>query len=367
MSFGAEPSVRLKAAVIGHTGRGDYGHGLESILKHRAGIELVALSDPDPTGRAKTAAKIGVSKAYADYREMLAKERPQLVSLAMRHAEQHHSVALAVLRSGAHLYCEKPFVTSPAEADDLLAAAAQRDLRVAVAHTMRMAPIVVRLKQAVTGGLLGELTEVRAYGKQDTRAGGEDMMVLGTHLFDLMRLFLGDPVSCAAQVRWRGRDITAADRRSVKDNVGWVAGDEVFARFAFGRGVSASFTSTARLRETIGHWGIELYGSKGVARINCDLSPNVFVRRTSAWQSDGKTERWEPLDPALTKAPPEHNHGPVGDWLDAIAHQREPECSGRNGAWAVEMAMGVYQATLTGRRVSFPLAERGHPLAPSNP
>jgi hypothetical protein len=73
------------------------------------------------------------------------------------------------------------------------------------------------------------------------------------------------------------------------------------------------------------------------------------------------------LDPALTKAPPEHNHGPVGDWLDAIAHQREPECSGRNGAWAVEMAMGVYQATLTGRRVSFPLAERGHPLAPSNP
>jgi predicted dehydrogenase len=193
MSFGAEPSVRLKAAVIGHTGRGDYGHGLESILKHRAGIELVALSDPDPTGRAKTAAKIGVSKAYADYREMLAKERPQLVSLAMRHAEQHHSVALAVLRSGAHLYCEKPFVTSPAEADDLLAAADQRDLRVAVAHTMRMAPIVVRLKQAVTGGLLGELAEVRAYGKLDARAGGEDRMVLGTHLFDLLRLFLGDP------------------------------------------------------------------------------------------------------------------------------------------------------------------------------
>jgi hypothetical protein len=39
------------------------------------------------------------------------------------------------------------------------------------------------------------------------------------------------------------------------------------------------------------------------------------------------------------------------------------ECSGRNGAWAVEMVMGVYQAALTGRRLTFPLAARRHPLA----
>ena len=37
-----------------------------------------------------------------------------------------------------------------------------------------------------------------AYGKQDNRAGGEDMMVLGTHLFDLMRAFAGQPESCFA-------------------------------------------------------------------------------------------------------------------------------------------------------------------------
>src|SRR5262245_213201 len=79
----AEAAARLKAAIIGHTGRGDYGHGLESIFSNRPNIELIALADPDADGRAKTAAKIGPARQYADYREMLEKERPHLVSIAM--------------------------------------------------------------------------------------------------------------------------------------------------------------------------------------------------------------------------------------------------------------------------------------------
>jgi predicted dehydrogenase len=359
----AEGSAKLKAAVIGHTGRGDYGHGLENIFNNRPNIELVALADPDSDGRANTAARIGALRSYADYRELLDKERPDLVSIALRHADQHHAIALAALRSGAHLYCEKPFVTAPGEADELLAEAETRGLRIAVAHTMRMMPSVIRLRQALAEGLIGEVAELRAYGKQDTRAGGEDMMVLGSHLFDLMRLFLGDPLWCTARVLWQGRDITPSDRRIVKDNVGHVAGDQVFAQFAFPNGINASFTSAARLRETVGHWGIEFHGSKGLARINCDISPNVFLRHTSAWKPEGKTDAWEPLDAAQVKSSPPHPLDPVGDWLEAIAKKREPECSGRNGAWAVEMVLGVYHAALSGKRVPFPLAARTHPLA----
>lgn len=358
-----QSSVKLKAAVIGHTGRGDYGHGLESIFQNRPNIELVGLADPDPAGRAKTAAKIGAPRTYADYRELLAKERPQLVSLAMRQSDQHHAIALAVLRAGAHIYCEKPFVTAPSEADQLLAEADQRGLKIAVAHTTRMTAAVLRLKQAVGNGSLGDLAELRAFGKQDTRAGGEDMIVLGSHLFDLMRLFLGDPISCAARVLWKGRDLKLEDRRLVTDNVGYLAGDQVFAQFAFPNGINATFTSAAKLRETVGHWGIEFFASKGAAKINCDIAPNVFVRRASPWTPNGKVDSWEPLDPALAKTQPLHATSPVDDWLDAIARHREPECSGRNGAWAVEMVMGVYQAALSQKRISFPLATRTHPLA----
>ena len=90
---------------------------------------------------------------------------------------------------------------------------------------------------------------------------------------------------------------------------------------------------------------------------------DVFVRRAAAWKAEGRTDSWEPFDAKGVKGPVAPNPGPVGDWLDAIAKDREPECSGHNGAWAVEMVMAVYQAALSGGRVSFPLAQRTHPLA----
>jgi predicted dehydrogenase len=352
----------FKAAVIGHTGRGDYGHGLDGIFSERKNIDLVAIADSDEPGRTKTASRVKPLRTYADYREMLAKERPHLVSVAMRHADLHYPAILDCLKAGAHVYSEKPFVTAPNEADELLSLAQKSDLRIAVAHTMRMMPIIVRLKQGIREGLIGDLVELRAYGKQDSRAGGEDMMVLGSHLFDLMRLFAGDPLSCSARVLQSGHPITREDRRMVKDNVGYIAGNTVFCQFAFENGINGTFTSAAKLRDTMGHWGIELFGSKGSARINCDISPNVFLRRATTWTAKGKADTWEPLDSAMVQSPPEHNLGPVGDWLQAIEQKREPECSGRNGAWAVEMVCAVYQSALATATVPFPLRSRVHPL-----
>jgi len=355
----------LRAVVIGHTGRGDYGHGLELIFNNRPGILCVGIADPDPAGREKAAVRIGAPRAYADYREMLEKERPQLVSLAMRHSDQHAEIGMDCLRAGAHLYMEKPIARFAAEADALLAEADLRQRRIAVAHTMRMMPQMVRLRRALNEGLIGELRELRAWGKQDHRAGGEDMMVLGTHLFDLMRMFAGDPVSVSAQVLEKGQGVTRAQRRQVKDNVGWVAGDQVSAEFEFRGGVRGSFTSDARLREAVGHWGVLLTGSRGAARINCDMAPTVFVQATTGWSKDGRNDTWKPLDASLTASAPEHNLGPVGDWLEGIRAGREPECSGRNAAWAVEMVMGVYASALGDARNRFPLSDRQHPLGGS--
>lgn len=357
------------AVVIGHTGRGDYGHGLDEIFQMRPGITLVAVADAHAAGRARAVAKLGPARNYGDYREMLERERPALVSVAPRHADQHRDMVMAALRVGAHVYCEKPFTTTPAEADELLAEAGRRGLKIAVAHQMRLAPAVVRLRAAVADGLIGRLVEMRGYGKQDARAGGEDMMVLGTHVFDLMRLFAGDPAACTALVRWKERGLTRADARTVSDHIGWVAGDEVSAQFEFAGGVLGNFTSRGALRETVGAWGIELVGSQGVARINANIPPRLFVRHSAGWRSDGRSDEWRPF--AADAEPsgagfPAANARVVDSWLGAIASGAEPACSGRNAAWAVEMVMGVYAAALTERRVTFPLAQRGHPLAPAD-
>ena len=356
----AEGAAGMKAAVIGHTGGGDYGHGLDQIFKDRAGLEVVAVADPDEAGRRKAQERSGAARSYADYRELLGREKPQLVSVAMRHSVPHHEIILAALHAGAHVYVEKPFSVTPAESDELLAEAKKRGLKIAVAHTMRVTPGIRGLGKLLGEGGLGELVELRAFGKQDARAGGEDLMVLGSHLMDLMRVFAGDPLWCTARVRQGDREITAADARTVRDNVGPVAGNHVFAQYAFARGVQGSFASSARLKETVGHWGLEVWGSKGVARINCDLEPHVFVRSAGAWKPEGRTDEWKPLNAKYLDG---SGLDPVGDWLAAIKENRAPACSGENGAWAVEMVLAAYHAALTGGRVAFPLTNRKHPLA----
>ena len=368
--FRAADAPKFKAAIIGHTGRGDYGHGLDIIFHDRPNVELVAMADANAAGLEKMAAKLKAPRSYADFRVMLEKERPQLVCVAPRQADQHHAMALAALGVGAHVYSEKPFLPTLAEGDEVLALAEQRGLRIAVAHQMRLAPNIVHLQQRVTAGLLGELLEIRAWGKQDARAGGEDMMVLGTHLFDLMRLFAGDAQWCTARVTQAGRDITPADAHLTKDNVGLVAGDEVSAQFGFGNGVTGTFTSRAKLREQAGGWGLELIGSKGAARILANIPPLVYVQQSTGWKADGKSDEWRKLPddptlnlPANAQGFPAANARVVDDWLAAIAARRAPACSGQNAMRAVEMVMAVYHAALTARRVALPLTRRTHPLA----
>ena len=97
----------------------------------------------------------------------------------------------------------------------VLALAARSGRRIAVAHQGRLAPATLRLKRRIDEGLIGDLLEIRVHGKQDKRAGGEDMLVLGTHQFDLVRFFAGDPSWCSARVLHDGRDIVRADARTV--------------------------------------------------------------------------------------------------------------------------------------------------------
>ncbi len=374
LSFAAESITSdngsIKAAVIGHTGRGDYGHGMDLVFNGVPDVEVAAVADPVASGREAAARRCGALRQYADYREMLSKEKPQLVSIAPRWSNEHHAMGMAALQAGAHLYMEKPITPTLAEADELIALADKSGLRIAVAHQMRLAPSIVHLKSKLAEGLIGNLMQIRAWGKQDARAGGEDMLVLGTHLFDMMRNFVGDPEWCSARILHDGREFTRADARNVKEQIGLVGGTEIEAQFSFPKGVMASFTSRGALQQTAGQWGLELIGSKGVVRILMDVLPRVFLLDSGKWENSGKTDRWASLkdDPTLDFNTEQRGFGlanrrVVDDWLEAIRTKREPQCSGRAAVLALEMVMAVYHAGLSGRRVPFPLTQRGHPLA----
>src|SRR6202044_1720881 len=98
-------------------------------------------------------------RTYADYREMLEKEHPDLVVVAPRWSTLHHERILAALHAGAHVFCEKPFTLTLAEADELLALADKTGRKIVVAHQSRVSPSIPFLKRRLAEGVIGEVAQ----------------------------------------------------------------------------------------------------------------------------------------------------------------------------------------------------------------
>jgi predicted dehydrogenase len=369
----AADATKLKAAIIGHTGAGDYGHGIERVFQNMSDVSVVAVADPHEGGRAKAQAASGAAKGYADYRDMLAKEKPDLVAIGPRWATEHHAMAMAALESGAHLYLEKPFTITLAEADDIVNLARKKNLRVAVAHVTRMAPAVRRLEKALRDGLIGDILEIHTVGKMGDRAGGQDMMVLGLHVFDLARLFAGEVKWCQASIQHHGKPATLADaKESPSDKVGPVVGDDIFAHFAMESGINVTFRSRVGMEKAAGPFGMEIIGTRGIVRLNSGFAPGISLLKEPNRSATTRVENWQDwnggVDPAsevtfeaLSGYDASHRRV-VRDWLEAIAEKREPLGSGERAMKAIEMAHGVFQAGIEGKRIEFPLVKRTHPL-----
>ena len=91
-----------------------------------AGYRILQLTDLH-VGRTKESYLRGVL-------ERCMREKPDLVSVAPRWTDQHHAMATAALSAGAHVISEKPFMRTPAEADEVLSLAGRSGRKIAVAH-----------------------------------------------------------------------------------------------------------------------------------------------------------------------------------------------------------------------------------------
>jgi predicted dehydrogenase len=174
-----------RVAVIGRTGRGNYGHGLDVVWRSIENVEIVAVADPDAKGGAAAAEWLQAKNAYADYRQMLTKERPQIVSVADRWLDRHRDMVVACAEAGANIFLEKPFCRTLEEADAMVTICERHHVKLAIVHQTRYSPRMRRVRDLIAQGRLGDLIEMRGRGKEDARGGGQDLMVLGTYIMDL--------------------------------------------------------------------------------------------------------------------------------------------------------------------------------------
>lgn len=359
---------KYKACVIGDTNQGGYGHSLHLMWALRDDVEVVGLADPDEEGRARHAAEASALRSYADYRDMLEKEQPDLVSIGPRWTIHHLEYLLACAEVGAHGIIEKPVATDLAEGDIALAAMAEKNLKWTVAFNFRASPKIAHAKRLIfEEGLIGDVLEVRSRGKEDHRAGGEDLVVLGVHNFDMMRYFLGAPQWCAADITVDGRPATPADVREASEPLGPVVGDRLHAVYGFENGVPGYFASLKNADGDGDRWGLDIYGSKGMATIRMTPVPRVAYILEPSWAPAGRDSAWQRLPdrPQIERREPARigHYAPIiDDLIAAIEEDREPMVSLQDGQNATEMIQAVFEAPQHGGRVALPLAERTHPL-----
>ncbi|MFN4257780.1 MAG: Gfo/Idh/MocA family protein [Gemmataceae bacterium] len=360
-----------RVAVIGRTGKGNYGHGLDTVWLSIPNVEIVAVADEDEKGRAAAAQRLKVKNAYADYRDMLDKERPQIVSVAPRWLDCHRDMVLACAAAGANMFLEKPMCRTLAEADEMVAACEKHHVKLAIAHQTRYSPRMRRVEELIAAGQLGDLIELRGRGKEDNRGGGQDLMVLGTHIMDLMRLLAGDAQWCQARC-WQGdQRATKTDIREGGEGMGPILGDRIHATYGFAKGVIGSFGTHKAKHGASERFGLTIHGSKGIIQTTTGSLPSVYFLADPSWFPGRSKAQWQPITSEGIGQPEPLPDGGLGqgnvwivqDLIRAIEEDRQPLGSIYDGRAALEMILAVYESHRHDKPVELPLKTRQHPLA----
>lgn len=372
---GAAPGAKTyRAAVIGHTGRGDYGHGLDVVWADVPGVELAAVADASEKGLVDAAKRLKVSKAYPDYRRMLDEVKPDLVSIAPRWVDQHHDMLLAAVQRGVRgVYMEKPLCRTLAEADAMIAACQKHNVKVAIAFQTRYSPKLPVIAELIRAGTIGQLVEFRARGKEDNRGGAEDLWVLGPHLMNLIELYGAKPLWCFGSVCEQGRPIRREDVKPGSEGASLLAGDEVHAMYRLASGAAAYFDS---VRKAGGgpRFALWICGSKGIIELTTNYMPGAFLLPDASWSVPrGKNRKWLPITSAgLDKPEPIKDPMPlerrgnveaVKDLIEAIEKDRKPLADIADARTALEMVVAVFESQRLGKPATFPLQNRADPLA----
>jgi len=370
----AEPGGKLRVGVIGHTGRGDYGHGLEKMWLQLPETEIVAVADADAKGLEGALNRLDVARGFADYRKMLVETKPDIVAICPRFVDQHRDMILAAVEAGARgIYLEKPFSRTPAEADEIIAAVEQQKVKLAVAHRTRYHPALAVLAKMIQDGAIGRVLEIRARGKEDQRGGSLDLWVLGSHLLNLATFFAGKPLACSASVLQDGRPVTRADVKEGGEAIGPMAGNEVHARFETAAGYPLFFDSIANAGVPAAGFGLQIIGTKGIIDLRPDLEPVAYLLDGNPFVPVPERRGWVPVTAAgrgnpepsadLKKLIADHVI-PGRDLIAAIREDREPLCGVRDGALTIEMICAVFEShRLGGQRVMLPLKMRQNPFS----
>ena len=219
----------LKVAVVGAGMAGQahaFGYRNASMAARVAPlrVELVAIVDPNRQLARSVADRYGFAEVYPDVDHVLDDPNIDIVSVAVPNS-LYIDVLPNILKSGKHLFVEKPLGRSAAEARDLADIARSCGVVAGVGFSFRRLPGLAAMADVVASGRLGPLRHLRAWYYADyavdpnvpltwrylqESSGGGAILDMGAHAIDALQFVAGSiSAVLAAQLR------TVIERRPI--------------------------------------------------------------------------------------------------------------------------------------------------------
>ncbi len=290
------------------------------------GAELAGIADHDAARGKEMAARFNTGY-YSDYRELLAEDMEGVIICTSNRL--HTAVTIDAAKAGKHILVEKPFAVSYENADAMLKACRENNVRIMTAFPLRFNQAVVNARKAVENGEIGRILSITGinHGKIPSGwfldkylAGGGAVMDHTVHIADLMRWFVkseAGTVYAESGPLIHNREIDDCGILSIE----------------FENGVFGTIDTSWAHHRNYTIWPevyMEIIGTRGVIVLDAfKQTERVYAENEiydDRWGSDG-------------------DEGLVQEFIQAVGCGREPMVTGIDGSRAMEIALAAYKSS----------------------
>jgi UDP-N-acetylglucosamine 3-dehydrogenase len=304
-------------------------------LQKAPGAQLSLIWDEDASRGRQAAEQFGC-RFEPDLEAALASDIGAVIITA---ANAHHKeLAVKAARAGKHILCEKPIATSVADAREMIEAARQAGVQLMTAFPCRYSPPVLRVKQALAEGAIGEVLAVKATNHgylpggwfvDPQLAGGGAVIDHTVHVADLLRWFLGREFTAVyAEVDTRFHDLSV-------DDCGMLL-------MEMEGGIFVSHDPSWSRPSAYPTWGdvtMEIVGTKGT------ISLDAFSQNLTLYNNQDRKAAWIPFGSDM-------DEGLVADFIRCASANTRPPITGEDGLRAMEVALMAYESAKAGKPVT---------------
>lgn len=331
---------RLKVGVIGCGSIAEFRHLPEYEANEH--VDIVAVCDIIED-RVNETAKRYDAKAYLDYKDLLADDQIDLISVCLPNY-LHAPVSIAASNAGKHVLCEKPMATSRKEAEEMIEAAKHNRKKLMVAHNQRFVASHEKAKDMISKGKLGKIYSFRTafghpgpegwsidgrnswfFNKEEALIGA--MGDLGVHKTDLIRHILGEEVvEVAGFIKTHAKEGTDVD-------------DDAVCILKMESGTIGTLAASWAYN-SIGDNSTVIYGEHGTIRLEDDPDYSLIVQYTN-----GEVAKYE-LDGIQTNEEGgQHTTHVIDHFVSAVVEDTEMVISGEEGMKSLQVVLAALESS----------------------